>query len=527
MRIEPLCILAATVIGLLCIADGARAASSTVSRADAVERCKALERTDFSKIPDAPTQVVKAQAADNRGVVASYCEVSGYVAPSVAFLLRLPLSDWNGKLVEIGCGAACGSTNHIVQCDDPLRRGYACVVSDGGHSSALLDVKWAQNDPQKVINYFVVASHVSVLTAKFIAQHYYDRAPRKSYFMGCSAGGIQAVWQAQKFPWNFDGIIAGAPGPSLPESWMNLLWGNRVLKDANGKRLLEQADLDLLHQAVVRKCDMNDGVRDGLIGDPRDCDWDPSELQCVAADKDGCLTPKQVDATKRIYGGPVTSDGKQVALPAAQRGSERTWSRWFDGSAANPNPMYNYIGEWFRYYFFQPNPGPKWELSDFDFDRDFMRFGIAEITSYSPDLRKFKSAGGKLIVYTGWNDAVDVVPRTLDYYESVERLMGGRAATQDFFRLFAVPGMNHCGGGDGASTIDWLSYLEAWVEDGQVPDMVIGANLKAHSVTGPLRFPLDPREIAFTRPVFPYPTTAKYIGSGDPKEAASFGPIEK
>ena len=516
-------LLSIVAVNLIFIPGRARAAQASNAR------CEALASADFSQIPDAPTQVIETKSVDpGTGTGDSaYCGVSGYVAPSIGFLLRLPPEGWNGKFIELGCGGACGTLRHIAGCDDPLRRGYACIVSDGGHKSNGLEMKWAYNNAQAVIEYFVRAPHVTAVAGKAITQRYYGQAPSKSYFMGCSAGGIQAMWQTQRFPWAFDGIVAGAPCPDLSASWMNLLWGNRALMDRTGKSLLEQDDLETLHQAVVAKCDLNDGVQDGVIGDPRACGFNPEELRCTVDRKARCLTPQQVEAAGKIYRGPITSEGEQIVLPAAQRGSERTWPSWFEGSAANPSRMYNYIGEWFRYYFFQPNPGPAWELNAFDFDRDYKRLGMAEISDWgnNPNLRRFKAAGGKLLSYTGWNDAVDGVLSTAGYYESAEKIMGGRAATQDFFRLFVIPGMNHCGGGEGASTVDWLTYLEAWVEKGRAPDKIIGAHLKADAGAGAVRFPLDTAKIEFSRPVYPYPLTAKYLGRGDPQDASSFGPV--
>lgn len=497
----------------------------------ASERCNALGDANFQQVPDAPTKVIDAKSVDpGTGTGASaYCEISGYVAPNIGFLLRLPSGGWNGKLIELGCGGACGTTAHIAGCDDPLRRGYACIVSDGGHKSSGVDVMWAYDNPQAVMDYFVRASHVTALAGKVIAQRYYGQASRRSYFMGCSSGGVQAMWLAQRFPWDFDGIVAGSPPPNLTASLMNLLWDNRALTDQAGNPLLDQGDLEVLHQAVVAKCDLNDGIRDGVIGDPRACRFEPAELRCTADRKGPCLSPRQIEAVKKIYAGPTSSDGAQIVSPTAQMGSERTWLGWFQGSVVNPTPVYNYVGDWFRYYVFQPNPGPGWKREAFDFDHDYKRLGMAEISDWgsSPDLRRFKAAGGKLLTYTGWNDAVVGVLDTLDYYGSVEKILGGPAATQEFFRLFVVPGMNHCGGGEGASIVDWLTYLEAWVEGGRAPDKVIGAHLKTDAAAGPEKFPLDPQKIEFSRPVYPFPLTTKYSGHGDPKDAASFRPAGK
>jgi feruloyl esterase len=519
----------ASLFGLAILAiffpDCAIGATLQAPTVDATEQCKALETTDFSQIPHAVTQIIETHLVEASNAQPEYCEVSGYVAPSTGFRLRLPLSTWNGKFLELGCGGACGSTDNILDCADPLRRGYACIVSDGGHKSSWLDMKWAANNPDAVINYFVLAPHLTALAGKAIVERYYDRAPKKSYFMGGSAGGIQATWAAQKFPWDFDGIVAGVPCLRVSSQVINWLWINRALTDRNGEALFKPADLELLHHAVAAECDLNDGVKDGLIGDPRACHFEPSKLRCPAKNGGACLTAQQVEAAQKIYHGPINSKGEQISPPLAQRGSELQWGL-FVGSARHPTAMYNYLGgDWPRYAGFYPSPGPKWKPEDFDFDRDPKRLGTMETFQpwNSADLRTLKAAGGKLLMYTGWSDPIEGVLNTLSYYERAERVIGSRVATQSFFRLFVIPGMAH-GPAEGADVVDWLSYLEAWAEDGQAPDRVIGSHLRTEPPPDETKFPLDPVEIAFSRPIYPYPTVTKYLGRGDPKNARSFGP---
>src|SRR5579863_6661445 len=200
------------LLSVILLLGGARADSveSQLHGEDASARCTALAMLDFSRVPDALTQVTGAELVDAKGDMPAYCEIHGYVVPNVGFLFRLPSYHWNGKFIELGCVGACGSTNHISRCDNPLMRGYACIVSDGGHrgSASGLDVKWAYNRPQAVVDYIVRASHLTALAGKAIAERYYGNMPRRSYFVGCSAGGIQAMWEAQKFPWDFNGIVA-------------------------------------------------------------------------------------------------------------------------------------------------------------------------------------------------------------------------------------------------------------------------------------------------------------------------------
>ena len=516
-----------------------RGHAQVLSANDSSARCSALATIDFSQIPDAPARVTAAKEVEASGSTIGYCEVSGNIAPSVGFLLRLPSNRWNGKLAEIGCKGPCGTLAHIEECDEPLRKGYACIVSDGGHKSDDAEpMKWSYTNPQAVIEYLVRASHVTAVAGKAIVQRYYDKQPNKSYFMGCSGGGIQAMWEAQRFPWDFDGIVAGHPALHLTGIWTNWLWANRALRSESGEALLGQADLEFLHQAVLAKCDMNDGARDGVIGDPRQCRFKPAEVQCTAGKKGRCLTARQVQAAEKIYGGATTSQGEQIALPIAMKGSERTWLDLYGGSTANPTWLYSYLSDWYRYSIFPLTLGPAWQPDNFDFDRDYKRLGAMEaLEPNNADLHSFKARGGKLLMHTGWNDAIEGVLNTVGYYETAEKIMGARATAQEFFRLFVIPGMEHCGGGDGAFAVDYLSYLDAWVERGEAPAKLVGSHVKLEDLkldnpkdiqemARRLEFPLDPGNVTFSRPVYPYPIGTKYLGHGDSKDAASFGPTD-
>jgi hypothetical protein len=486
------------------------------AQADPAARCKALGSVDFSQIPDAPTQLMETEQVSPGSATSDYCQVSGYVAPSVGFVLALPATHWNSKFIAVGCGGFCGSTDYFSSCADPLRRGYACITSDMGHKSREGQALWAYNNLPAELDHAYRSAHVTALAGKAVAERYYGQAPTKAYFIGGSTGGRQAMMEAQRFPWDFDGIVAGMPSLSVTGIHMNLLWDNRAFTDKNGDPLFTQSDLDVLHRAVVARCDLNDGVKDGLIGDPRMCRFHPSELLCTVTRKADCLTAGQIAAAQKIYGGPVSSKGEPIYMPAALKGSEATWLGWFCNLFGdNPRATYNFVREEFRYSAFYPNPGPTWKPEDFDFDRDYRRMGVAEGLSaaVNPDLRQFEAAGGKLIAWAGWSDAAGMPLHTVDYYETAVKTLGGRAATQDFFRLFMLPGVGH-GAGEGAYVVDWLSYLEAWVEKGRAPDKVISSH------------PLDPATIAFSRPVYPYPTAVKYLGHGDPRDAASFGPAE-
>jgi hypothetical protein len=478
--------------------------------------------------------------AEATGPRPASCQVVGYVAPSVGFVLALPATNWNGKLIQLGCGGFCGSVEPgstiPFDCDDPLRRGYACIVSDNGHRSSR-GALWAYDNLPAEIDHAYRGVHVTALAAKAIVERFYGRAAQKSYFMGSSTGGRQGLIAAQRFPWDFDGIVAGVPSLSVAGIHMNLLWGNRVFTNAAGKPLLSLANLETLHQAVLAECDLNDGIKDGLIGDPRECLFDPAQITCGVGKQNGCLSPSQVEIVNRIYGGAVTSRGEPLYMPGALKGSERTWIDWFSTPfPGDPHFIRDFVREEFRYSAFHPDPGPTWQANSFDFDRDHTRLGVMEslYAAVNPDLRKFKAAGGKLIVFAGWSDAGGMPLHAVDYYETTERVMGGRDSTQDFFRLFAIPGMGHAYG-EGAFVVDWLSYLEAWAEQSRPPNQLLSLHVKLDDLDltkardrvvlyRRMAYPMDPALIEFERPVYPYPTRTKYRGHGDPRNAASFEP---
>jgi feruloyl esterase len=331
--------------------------------------------------------------------------------------------------------------------------------------------------------------------------------------MGCSTGGRQGLVEAQRFPWDFDGIIAGAPVINASHVIMTALWRSLAVAGEGGNPIFNQKDARLVDQAAVSACDRNDGLQDGVIEDPRTCRFDPASLACKAGKTSDCLSAHQVQAARTLYAGLVNSKGERLiagVLPGSGIG---------DPAAVNP------VRDFFRYMAFFPDPGPRWQSSDFNFEQDYKRFGTMEAlySAANPDLRRFKAAGGKLILYHGWSDFTISPLDTIDYYESAVRTMGGRSGTEDFARLFMIPGMQHCIGGEGAFAIDYLSYLEAWVEEGRPPDRVLSAHVEGADASAPLEFPLDPTlSVTFTRPVYPYPLQVRYRGSGDPRDAANF-----
>jgi feruloyl esterase len=501
--------------------------------------CASVESADLSHTIDAPTQIISASTVRAQNGMPQYCDVRGYVAPNVGIKLGLPWP-WNGKFIQVGCGGTCGNVelafSAVNGCKAALRKGYACVASDAGHTGAWVDGLWGYGNTQAKLDWGYRAAHVTALAGKAITEFYYETSPRKSYFIGGSNGGREALQQAQRFPWNFDGIVALAPAIDISTVEMIAAWGFHVTHDTDGKPLLGSEDLKLVTEAAVAKCDLDDGVKDDVIGNPLHCLFDPSQLACQADHTAGCLTPTQVSAVQKVYAGPMSSRGVSLTFGGPLVGTEfgngtdGGWQDRYIGRDGKPSFSEIFAAAAFRYLLFQPEPGPTWTLRDFNFDRDPKRLRLMQAIydASHPDLRKFKAAGGKLLIFQGVNDIATVPRDAIDYYEMVERTMGGREATQSFARLFLLPGVSHGGRGDiGAGTLDYLGALEAWVEDGKAPDRLIAARMKeSQSWTLEFPFPLDPGKVQFTRPVYPYPLRAKYEGRGDHNDAVNFGPVD-
>ena len=374
---------------------------------------------------------------------------------------------------------------------------------------------------------------------------YYGKRASRNYYWGCSTGGRQGMVSAQRFPYDFEGIIVGAPPwNQTGDRALFLNWNARVNIGKDGKPIMDASKLAVIHKAVLEACDALDGLKDGILQDPRQCKWDPSEIHCKSgASGQDCLTAEEADVVRKIYQGATNSKGARLfwGMP---RGSEDQWAPGLINSNGKPGTFLGDPGaigdSSLNYFAFSYSPGPSYSNMEFDYDRDPRRLALTEwiFNAQNPDLRKFKAAGGKLILYHGWNDNNIPAEATIDYYETTTRTMGGEESTKDFFRLFMPPAMNHCRYGFGGGEVDWLTYLENWVEKRQSPDYVIAH----HMIKEPYRWrerplceswpeqyvlmprhPLDPSLYDRARPVYAYPDVARWSGKGDPKQASSWG----
>jgi feruloyl esterase len=435
-------------------------------------QCDALVQSNLSQVEDAPAQVVNAKVIEGAADLPSYCEVIGYSWRNVEFRVRLPLSDWNGKLVVFGTGGQAGD----FMPDDPkssvslsgsaLRRGYATATHNGGHVSSQTDAQWSYQNESALLDYGFRAPHVAGLSARAVVRQFYGQVARHVYFSGCSNGGREALQMAQRYPYDYDGIIAGAPSMRWSDLFVNLYWfTNRVY---GSHAVLDGSALELLHRYMLDRCDRIDGKLDGILDDPRKCQIDLGPITCKAGAAAHCLTPAQAKAAREIYDGPHDRTGRPIAQSSAMPGSELVWNQ-FSGIESYPVSV-------FRWQSFMPAAGPDFTPDESQLADYVRRSGGSDaiVSATNPDLRRFRDNGGKLLSYMGWNDPIGGIRETLDYHSIVERVMGGPEATRNFYLLFMIPGMNHCSGGEGASQIDWLAALDNWVDAHKPPEAISG-----------------------------------------------------
>ena len=435
----------------------------------------------------------------------TFCRVAATLTPSpdsdIKIEVWLPIADWNGKFQAVGNGGLAGTISYGWLAA-ALQEGYATASTDTGHADA--NASFAIGHPEKVIDFAYRAVHEMEVKSKAIIATFYGRAPRFSYFTGCSTGGRQGLMEAQRYPEDFDGIIAGAPANDQTHlsAWRIAVEAKILQSPAS---VVPPAKLALLNRAVLAACDAIDGVTDGLLTDPRQCQFDPATLLCRGADRDDCLTAQQIEAVKMGYA-PARRKNGELIFPGLVPGGETGWDML---TGAKPEPGSIDVGM-FR---FVAHEDPAWDWRTFDLDRDTSLIDkkAGFIDAVNPDLSAFRAHGGKLLIYHGWNDGGSdgaISPlNTINYYASVLARMGSQQ--QDWLRLFMVPGMAHCGGGPGPTQVNWMAALERWRESGIAPDRLIASRVSDNHVN-------------MTRPICSYPAVAKYNGVGSTNDAANF-----
>ena len=447
-----------------------------------------------------------------------HCRVTGQILPEIRFQVNLP-SAWNRRLYMFGNGGYAGESldtpGRINSRAKAMIAGFAVADMNTGHDAASEPLGSFAVNRQKLIDYSFRSLHVTAETAKKIVQAYYGGAPSRSYFEGCSTGGRQALILAQRFPADFDGIVVGAPVLNFSGTMMSYVHMARALAAAP----VPEAKLKLLAERVYANCDAIDGLKDGLIDDPRRCGFSPDrDLPKCEGDADAatCFTAGQIRSIQAIYS-DVMSQGKRIfpgwpvgAEIAGPNGSSG-WVPWI--ARDKGRTIGAAFGETFFRYLAFPEKDPSYDISRFDFDKDPPRLAAIHemLDATDTDLSAFRSRGGKMLMYYGWADPALNARMGVEYYEQVSERMG--PSTQEFYRLFMVPGMFHCSGGVGAGSFDAITPLVQWVERAKVPERITGTQL----IQGkPLR----------TRPLCPYPQVARYKGSGSVDDAANFACVK-
>jgi feruloyl esterase len=437
----------------------------------------------------------------------AFCRVQGVAKPAedsqIQFEVWLPAAKWNGKFRGIGNGGYAGSISQN-ELAAAVAAGYAAASTDTGHRAGGTDASWALGHPQKVIDFGWRAIHETAEKGKAIAAAFYGDAPRRSYFSSCSNGGRQALMEAQRFPEDYDGIVAGAPANYWTHLMTRAVWDVQALMN-DPAAYIPASKIPAVDAAAVGACDALDGVKDGVIDDPSRCKFDPAVLLCKGGDADSCLTAPQVGALRKLLSGPRTSKGETLFPGSAPGGATGSggWSSWLTGTAPGKSLGYAFGTQFFANMVFE---NAAWDFHTFNVDRDVKLADdklAGTLNSTDPDLKRFHDRGGKLILYHGWSDAAIPPENAIDYYTSVVRQMGLKNV-DGFVRLYMVPGMQHCGGGPGPNVFNMPAALERWVEEGAAPAQIIA------------------RKDQRTRPLCPYPQTAKYTGKGSTEDAANF-----
>lgn len=443
-----------------------------------------------------------------------HCKVEGVIGSEIRFEVLLP-DDWNGKFLMGGGGGFVGTLGY--QGRFSVNRGYATAATDTGHQGDGIRARWAYRQPERQVNYGYLGVHRTTEAAKAIVRAYYGRDAEHSYFFGCSNGGRQAMMSAQRFPGDFDGIIAGAPAHDFSGVLAAFAYNmQRIFPDPLrlDQPVITAQNRQLLESEILERCDAQDGVMDGFLNDPRDCDFQLTDLPlCAGAEADDrCLTLRQREAIAAVYDGPRNSDGQIFpGLPFGGESAAGAWQGWITGPSrrlmdayGEPSSQFGFATQGFKYLVFQ-DPGFDYSTYDFDtYGSDAAHLG-GFLDATDADLSGLQQAGGKLLLWHGWSDAALTALASIDYFEEAEKR---DPEVRNYFRFYLMPGVYHCAGGPGPDRVDWLTALERWVEHGEPP-----ADMTARKV--------EDGRVVMSRPLCVYPEKAEYRG-GDPTNAESF-----
>ena len=439
----------------------------------------------------------------NYSSLPAFCRVSLTLTPSadsdIKVEIWLPQTGWNGKFQAVGNGGWTGSIGYPAL-SRALQKNYATASTDTGHKGER--ASFALGHPEKMIDFAFRAVHEMTVQGKVVTSAFYGSGPKYSYWNGCSSGGKQGLKEAQLFPDDFDGIIAGAPANN---------WIHQKAAVVNSSQTVHRdeahdippAKYAVIHKAVLDKCDSLDGVKDGILENPRACRFDPSVLECKGADAPSCLTSAQLDSVKKLYAPVTVPKTGEFLFPGLEPGSELSWE-----VQAGKEPRTVAV-DLFMYVVFKD---PKWDYMTLDLNKDVALADQSEgnmMAATNPNLKPFFAHNGKLLMYHGWADPNIMPGNSVNYYSSVLNFAGWKGTEQESIRLFMVPGMGHCSGGEGPNEFDMVKALEDWVEGGKVPATIPVARREKGAVVR-------------TRPLCAYPQAAKYKGTGSTDDTANF-----
>lgn len=450
-----------------------------------------------------PPSGAGAAAAQVAATLPAFCRVTLTIAPTpdsdIKSEVWLPLSGWNGKFQQVGNGGWGGSIQYGPLAA-ALARGYAAASTDTGHAGD--SARFALGHPEKLVDFGYRAVHETAVQSKATIAALHGSAPRLSYFTGCSGGGRQAFMEAQRYPQDFDGIVAGAPGYNRTDQSFQLVSMAQATHSKSAS-FIPPSKYQVLHQAALNACDGLDGVKDGLIDNPMSCRFDPKVTECKGSDEANCLTRAQVEAATKVYAPVVNPSTGQELFPGPEPGSEMNWAV----TSGGPRPL-GMSDDLFKFVVFQD---PDWDFRTLDVGRHVAlarKIDNGTLSPTSPNLKPFVDRGGKLIVYHGWGDT-NISPRSsVIYHRKLVETLGDRQVDQSV-RLYMVPGMGHCGGGEGPNAFDMLTALEKWLENGKAPTEIIASHLTDGKVDR-------------TRPLCPFPQVARYKGTGSIDRAENF-----
>lgn len=487
--------------------------------------CSSLSTLRLGSVDGYPTRVIAASEVPATPAAPAHCDVRGSVVVSarhststIQFQVQVPAQGWNRRYLQLGGGGFCGSipTAGGSSADAPLSAGYAVASDDGGHTGGGLDGSFGYHNYAAELTWGKLSEHLTSLAAKRLLAGARGQRPLFSYFVGCSTGGRQALVEAQEFPHDFDGIVAGAPANRQNEL-APLSQGVRELqnRDANHNVILDAAAAATVHAAVLAQCDKLDGLADGVVGDPRLCPLDLDALVCQPGQTTDCLTPQQLDVVRKWYDSPRTANGRELYPGGLPVGSELGWPGFDIGSDSSFSGSGLFAEQVLRYLAFPKDPGPTYSLYDFDPSHDAGKLHALDhvYNADSTNMRAFQRQGGKLIMWQGFADPLITPLGTIQYYEDVVKAQGSSLSrTQSWFRTFFLPGVYHCSGGPGPDQVDWLSAISSWVEGKNAPERLVATKVDSQGL------------VTMQRPIYPYPLEARYAG-GPVQDLSSYVPV--